>query len=239
MWRWLSADALRPWRHRSWIVPHDPDFAEKAGRILDLYERRWNGRALQAARISIGGDCGAATCSWGSPTAVPGWPQRRRPSYPRARHQRCWVHTISNICDAVRRRNHDWVKADAQKIYRAASLAEARRAFERFRSHWQAGYSAMVRGLERDLPELLTLFEFPQHLWRKLRTTNAIERCFVEVRPRTRPMVLFTNVESENRITYAIFNRLNEEWKNHTLDVTRPRPVLLRPPSILARAPVL
>jgi len=33
----LSADALQPWRHRSWIFPRDPPFAEQAGRILDLY----------------------------------------------------------------------------------------------------------------------------------------------------------------------------------------------------------
>jgi hypothetical protein len=44
--RWLSQDALRPWRHRSWIFPRDPAFAVKAGRILDLYERRWNGAPL-------------------------------------------------------------------------------------------------------------------------------------------------------------------------------------------------
>ena len=35
LWRWLSSDALRPWRHRSWLFPRDPDFAAKAGRILD------------------------------------------------------------------------------------------------------------------------------------------------------------------------------------------------------------
>ena len=35
IWRWLSEDALRPWRHRSWIFPRDPQFAEKAGRVLD------------------------------------------------------------------------------------------------------------------------------------------------------------------------------------------------------------
>jgi DDE superfamily endonuclease len=46
LWRWLSQDALRPWRHRSWIFPRDPAFAAKAGRILDLYERRWQGLAL-------------------------------------------------------------------------------------------------------------------------------------------------------------------------------------------------
>ncbi len=46
LWRWLSQDALRPWRHRSWIFPRDPDFAVKAGRLLDLYERRWEGVPL-------------------------------------------------------------------------------------------------------------------------------------------------------------------------------------------------
>jgi transposase-like protein len=74
-----------------------------------------------------------------------------------------------------------------------------------------------VKRLERDLPDLLTFFDFPQPLWRKLRTTNAIERCFVEVRRRTRPMVLFTNVESVERIIYAIFQHFNQQWQNHTL----------------------
>ncbi|HET9177648.1 MAG TPA: transposase [Terriglobia bacterium] len=52
-----------------------------------------------------------------------------------------------------------------------------------------------------------------------MRTTNAIERCFVEVRRRTRPMVCFVNVESLDRIIYAIFNGINEksQWKNRTL----------------------
>ncbi|MGH2845470.1 MAG: helix-turn-helix domain-containing protein [Thermoleophilaceae bacterium] len=36
VWRWLSADAIKPWQHRSWIFPRDPRFAERAGPILDL-----------------------------------------------------------------------------------------------------------------------------------------------------------------------------------------------------------
>jgi len=46
LWRWLSQDALRPWRHRCWIFPRDPAFAAKAGRILDLYQCRWQDKAL-------------------------------------------------------------------------------------------------------------------------------------------------------------------------------------------------
>ena len=98
-------------------------------------------------------------------------------------------------------------------------LAEARRAFLRFKWNWDAVYPALVRRLERDLPELLNFFQFPRPLWKKLRTTNPIERCFVEVRRRTRPMVVFTNVQSVDRLIFAIFSRLNEDWQSHTLEL--------------------
>jgi transposase len=44
--RWLHADAIKPWRHRSWIFPRDPGFAAKAARVLDLYARVWEGVPL-------------------------------------------------------------------------------------------------------------------------------------------------------------------------------------------------
>jgi hypothetical protein len=56
IWRWLHEDAIRPWRYRSWIFPRDPHFAEKAGRILDLYERVWNGHALQNDEFVLSAD---------------------------------------------------------------------------------------------------------------------------------------------------------------------------------------
>lgn len=46
VWRWLDADAIRPWSHRSWIFPRDPDFAHKGGRVLDLYQGLWEGLPL-------------------------------------------------------------------------------------------------------------------------------------------------------------------------------------------------
>ncbi len=137
--------------------------------------------------------------------------------YPRALHQRCWVHKMRNLRDGVRRRDQDRVKRDAQRIYQAPNLTQARQAFRELQSRWQSAYPNLVRRLGRELPELLNFFQFPRHLWKKLRTTNAIERCFVEVRRRTRPMVVFTNVLSVDRIIYAIFSRYNQDWKNRTL----------------------
>ncbi len=54
--RWLAADAIKPWQHRSWIFPRDPAFATKAGAVLDLYDRRWQGVELGADEYVISAD---------------------------------------------------------------------------------------------------------------------------------------------------------------------------------------
>src|SRR4029450_11512833 len=56
LWRWLDEDALKPWRHRSWIFPRDPDFAAKAAVVLDLYQRRFHGRRLEPGEFVISAD---------------------------------------------------------------------------------------------------------------------------------------------------------------------------------------
>ncbi len=56
IWRWLSRDAIRPWQHRSWVFPRDPEFAQKAAPVLDLYQRIWEGRALHDNEFVISAD---------------------------------------------------------------------------------------------------------------------------------------------------------------------------------------
>jgi putative transposase len=171
------------------------------GLLGDLYRRGLHGENLQL--ILTDGCAGLAAAI--------------ETVYPRVLHQRCWVHKMRNILEHVRQRDYDEVKRGAQAIYRAQGRRQAEAAFRAFRHRWQREYGPMVRRLERDLPELLSFFSFPRHLWKKLRTTNVIERCFVEVRRRTRPMVCFVNVKSVDRIIYSIFQRFTLEWKSRTL----------------------
>ncbi len=198
--------------------------------------------ALLPPRADAGGLGGA--CGWEPATVGIPAPSRREPGrlgrlargplpadgcaglaaaietvYPRALHQRCWVHKMRNILERVRKRDCEPVKHGAQAIYRADSRGQAREALRRFRRRRRGHYPTMVRQLEKDLPELLAFYSFPRPLWRKLRTTNVIERLFVEVRRRTRPMVCFVNVKSVDRIIYSIFHRFNLEWENRTLQV--------------------
>ena len=177
--------------------------ADWEGLLEDLYRRGLEGKQLL---LIVTDGC-------------PGLAAAIQTVYPRVAHQRCWVHKMRNILEHVRKRDYDEVKRDAQAIYRADGRTQAQAAFRRFRARWLREYGPMVRRLERDLPELLSFFAFPRHLWKKLRTTNVIERCFVEVRRRTRPMVCFVNVASVDRIIYSIFQRFNLEWKNRTLQL--------------------
>jgi putative transposase len=180
---------------------HQARLSDWEGLLQDLYRRGLEGKNLQL--IVTDGCPGLAA-------AIP-------TVYPRALHQRCWVHKMRNILEKVRKSDNEEVKRDAQAIYLAGSRKEAQAACRCFAARWRKSYPTVVRQLQRDLPELLSFFNFPQHLWRKLRTTNIIERCFVEVRRRTRPMVCFVNVESVDRIIYSIFQRFNLDWKNRTL----------------------
>jgi transposase len=56
VWRWLAQEAIKPWQYRSWLFPRDPDFAGKAERVLDLFERRWQGRKLGPREYVISSD---------------------------------------------------------------------------------------------------------------------------------------------------------------------------------------
>jgi hypothetical protein len=85
--RWLAQDAIRPWQQRSWVFPRDPNFPQKAGPILDLYEGRWEGRRLEPGDCVISADAKpsiqarARICSTAPP--APGRGQRVEHEYQR------------------------------------------------------------------------------------------------------------------------------------------------------------
>ena len=85
LWRWLDADALRPWRHRNWIFPRDPDFLRKAGVVLDLYQGLWEGQPLGPREYVLSADEKTSIQARGrrhpSTPPAPGQPQRVEHEY--------------------------------------------------------------------------------------------------------------------------------------------------------------
>lgn len=140
--------------------------------------------------------------------------------YPKIPLQRCWAHKTRNILDKVKKNDQEAVKKALNKISHAKNRREATKAYWRFASNWRKLYPRAVSCLEQDLDQLLTFFQIKEEkLWSRLRTTNLIERSFREVRRRTRPMGVFTNTESLQRIVFAVFFHLNENWKKHPLNL--------------------
>jgi putative transposase len=132
--------------------------------------------------------------------------------YPRIPLQLCWAHKMRNIADKVRRQEGSCV-AEAAAIYRASSKNEALLAFRQWRQKWEHLRPRAVACVERDLDSLLSFFHLAESHWKKVRTTNVIERAFREVRRRTRPMSSFSNTESCDRIIYGVISHLNSSWE--------------------------
>lgn len=132
--------------------------------------------------------------------------------FPQVPQQLCWAHKMRNIANKVGRHDGSCV-AEAATIYRASNKAAARRAFRQWQEHWQQRRPTAVACVEANLEVLLHFFDLPESHWRKIRTTNVIERAFREVRRRTRPMSSFTNLASCDRIIYGVVSHLNSSWE--------------------------
>ena len=137
--------------------------------------------------------------------------------YPYVPRQRCWVHKLRNVANLLRRRQQAECLAGARSIYQAATRREAIGAYWAWAHRWRGEAPKAVACLERDLDELLNFLACPEPHRRKVRTTNAIERAFREVRRRTRPMSCFTNSASCERIIYAVVTHLNRSWEGKVL----------------------
>lgn len=137
--------------------------------------------------------------------------------YPYVNRQRCWVHKLRNVSNKLRKKNREECIKGARKIYKAKNRKKATENYWKWAREWRKKEPGAVKCLEKDLEELLAIFDFPEAHRIKIRTTNAIERTFREVRRRTRPMSSFTNSDSCNRIIYSIIKHLNDKWEKHPL----------------------
>ena len=167
------------------------------GLVNDLYNRGLKGNNLKL--IVIDGSKGLY-----SPLNI---------IYPHTPIQRCWAHKLRNVSNYLKKIYQDECINDARNIYLADNKHQALAIFKDWKKKWHHKSPRAVHCLEKDLEELLNVFSCPKNHWKRIRTTNVIERSFREVRRRTRVFSCFSNKESCERIIYAIFTHLNNKWK--------------------------
>jgi len=131
--------------------------------------------------------------------------------YPEVAVQRCWAHKTRNVVDKVKKVDQAAVKKDLLDISGATHRLAAEQAFGRFARRWQGKYPKAVACVKEDIESLLEFYVFPADWHKQVRTTNAIERRFVEVRRRTRPMGVFSDRTSIERILFAILMHENRK----------------------------
>jgi len=131
-------------------------------------------------------------------------------------HQRCWAHKLRNLENKLKACQLACLE-EAKLIYQTEHRTAALGRFRQWKRRWQREAPKAVACLEEDLEELLAFFDCPQAHWKALRTTNVIERLFVEVRRRIRTMCAFTTRSSCERILFSVFDRMNTHWSRHPL----------------------
>lgn len=137
--------------------------------------------------------------------------------YPYIPIQRCWAHKLRNVANYIRRKDQKACLKQAKRIYLAENRKAAAQAFKEWEKLWIGQYPKAIKCLKNDLGEMLNFLDCPQPHRVKVRTTNAIERAFREVRRRTRTMSCFTNMKSVIRIIFDVINHLNKSWKDKPL----------------------
>lgn len=163
--------------------------------LTDLFRRGLTGKGLHMICVDGGNGLLAAL-----PTVFPAIPV-----------QRCWAHKMRNILDKIKKPDREAAKRALHRVVNADNAPAAKAAARRFKDRFHDTYPAAVACLRNDLDELLTCFRYQSPDRRRaVRTTNAIERRFREVRRRTRPMGTFQDKTSMDRILFAVFTHENK-----------------------------
>ncbi len=175
--------------------------AQWEGFLRDLYDRGLEGRGLELV-ITDGNH---------------GLHRALETVYPYVAKQRCWAHKLRNVAAKLPKRVQNECLRGAKRIYLAETRREAVLRFREWAREWRSSQPKAVKCLEEDLDELLNFLSCPREHRSKVRTTNAIERAFREVRRRTRPMNCFQNTASVDRIIYGVISHLNKSWEAQPL----------------------
>jgi putative transposase len=140
-------------------------------------------------------------------------------------HQLCWAHRARNIWEATAKADRKEMAASLRCIYQAEHLQAAREAARKWETRWQESYPALVAALQEDMRYLEAFFRCPKERWRYLRTTNPIERTFLELRRRRFGCGAFASPIACDRVVAGVFLLLNDRWsKRRLFDTNTKRP---------------
>lgn len=132
--------------------------------------------------------------------------------------QRCIAHKIRNVLNRVPKQNQAEVKRALRKLFYAPCLHEALEAVKVFAAKYGKRFPTACGILARDLDDCLTFYRFPEIHWKRLRTSNVIERAFREVRRRTNVVGRFPGETAALTLIWATMEQDRLKWRGVQID---------------------
>src|SRR4051794_28009374 len=133
--------------------------------------------------------------------------------WPRTRRQRCWVHKIANVLNALPKSVHSKAKQDLHAMYEAENRKAAEAALDRFVAKYGPKYDKAAACLTKDREALLAFYAAPAEHWKHVRTTNPIESTFATVRLRTEGTKGCLSRETALAMVYKLAKSAERHWR--------------------------
>jgi transposase-like protein len=145
---------------------------------------------------------------------APGLWKAARELWPAALEQRCTVHALRNVTKKLPERHHRELKARYWQILdEATTAADARAGLQALAGDYRAAYPAAMAVIERDVDALVCHLRFPTAHRKRIRSTNLLERSFVEVRRRTKVIGRFPGETSALSLVWAVLELSSRGWR--------------------------
>jgi len=149
---------------------------------------------------------------------APGLWKAARELWPGALEQRCTVHALRNVTKKLPERLHRELKARYWRaLDEASSVADARASLLALAADYRAAYPSAAAVIERDLDALVCHLRFPSEHRKRIRSTNLLERTFVEVRRRTKVIGRFPGETSALCLIWAVLELTSRGWRGITM----------------------
>jgi putative transposase len=136
-----------------------------------------------------------------------------REVFPATREQRCWVHKVANVLNALPKGGQAGARRALNEIIQAEDRAHAERAIEALVTDYGAKWPKAVAKVVDDRDALLAFFDYPAEHWLHLRTTNPIESTFSPVRARTRVTKGPGNKEAGLAMVFKLLEAAQNRWR--------------------------
>jgi putative transposase len=141
--------------------------------------------------------------------------------FPASKRQRCMKHKLDNVLSHVPDKQRDEVEKEFKAIFYQPDRAKADQEAMIFRQRYRPLYPEAIDCMERDWEACMTFYQFPQEHWVRIRTSNVIERMFLEVKKRSKKMAAaFRNEGSCLLLFFAVVRDI--KFQNVNMNVKMP-----------------